>query len=129
VIDPLTFFGHLHWLDGRPLLDTIEDYRGRILGEALFTFEPDGRPRYNLVLRGRAKKNWNSLPNFPPLPRHEPNGVRNSLPLPIRRAGGDVLMGDCDQQESSVDKGLHLISPRTATHITAQVIDASYDHP
>jgi hypothetical protein len=60
VIDPLTFFGHLHWLDGRPLLDTIEDYRRRILGGALFTFEPGGRPRYNLVLSGRAKKNWKS---------------------------------------------------------------------
>ena len=60
MIDPLEFFGHLRWLDGRPLLDTIEPYRRQILSEALFTFGDDGRPRYNLVLSGRAKKNWKS---------------------------------------------------------------------
>jgi hypothetical protein len=58
VISPLDFFGHLVWLDGRPLLDTIEPYRRQILTEALHTFEPDGRPKYNLVLSGRAKKNY-----------------------------------------------------------------------
>ena len=55
---PMTFFGLLNWLDGRPLLDAIEPYRQRILTEALFTFEDDGRPLYNLALCGRAKKNW-----------------------------------------------------------------------
>ena len=57
-VDPLDFFSHLRWLDGRPLLDTIEPYRRRILRDVLFTFEPDGSPRYNLALCGRAKKNW-----------------------------------------------------------------------
>lgn len=60
MIGPLEFFEHLVWLDGRPLLDTIEPYRRRILSEALFTFGDDGRPQYNLVLSGRAKKNWKS---------------------------------------------------------------------
>jgi hypothetical protein len=60
VIDPLEFFGHLVWIDGRPLLDTIEDYRREILRQSLYTFEDDGRPRYNMVLTGRAKKNWKS---------------------------------------------------------------------
>ena len=60
VPSPLEFFSHLRWLDGRSLLDTIEPYRRAILTEALFTFDPDGRPRYNLVLSGRAKKNWKS---------------------------------------------------------------------
>lgn len=55
---PLEFFGHLKWIDGRPLPDTIEPYRARILTESLYTFDEDGAPRYNLVLTGRGKKNW-----------------------------------------------------------------------
>jgi hypothetical protein len=54
----LEFFEKLQWLDGRPLLDTIEPYRRLIFTEALDTFDPDGRPKYNLALSGRAKKNW-----------------------------------------------------------------------
>jgi hypothetical protein len=38
----------------------IEDYRRRIFIETLDTRGEDGRPRYNLVLCGRAKKNWKS---------------------------------------------------------------------
>src|SRR5919106_914440 len=57
-IAPLDFFKHLVWLDGKPLLDVIEPYRQRLFDSALYTFEPDGTPRYNLVLSGRAKKNW-----------------------------------------------------------------------
>ena len=56
----LDFFGRLRWIDGRPLLDTIEAYRREVFTKALDTFEPAGRPRYNLVLAGRAKKNWKS---------------------------------------------------------------------
>jgi hypothetical protein len=55
---PAEFFSHLVWLNGKPLLDTIEPYRRDILSDVLFTFEPDGRPRYNLALCGRGKKNW-----------------------------------------------------------------------
>ena len=57
---PLDFFSHLRWLDGRPLLDTIEPYRRQLFLDALYSFDPDGRPRYNLILCGRAKKNWKS---------------------------------------------------------------------
>jgi hypothetical protein len=57
-VHPLDFFSHLQWLDGRPLLDTIEPYRRTILSDALYTFDEDGRPRYNFVLNGRGKKNW-----------------------------------------------------------------------
>jgi hypothetical protein len=53
---PFTFFDRLVWLDGRPLMSTIEPYRQKILADALFTFDPDGRPRYNLTLCGRAKR-------------------------------------------------------------------------
>lgn len=56
-VDPLDFFSHLVWLDGRPLLDTIEPYRRTIFHDVLYTFDPDGTPRYNLALCGRAKKN------------------------------------------------------------------------
>ena len=39
----------------------IEPYRQKIFTEALFTFDANGRPRRNLVLTGRAKKNWKSV--------------------------------------------------------------------
>jgi hypothetical protein len=51
------FFALLRWLNGRPLLETIEPYRRRIFEEVLDTMDGD-RPRYNLALCGRAKKNW-----------------------------------------------------------------------
>lgn len=59
LVDPLTFFSWLKWLDGRPLLDVIEPYRRKIFTEALYTLE-ENRPRYNLVVTSRAKKNWKS---------------------------------------------------------------------
>ena len=55
---PLDFFSHLAWLDGRPLLETIEPYRQDLFTAALCTPEPDGVTRFNRVLTGRAKKNW-----------------------------------------------------------------------
>jgi hypothetical protein len=51
------FFAKLKWLDGRPLLDTIEPYRRQIFTDVLYAFDGD-RPRYNLAVCGRAKKNW-----------------------------------------------------------------------
>jgi len=54
---PLDFFGRLNWISGKPLLDTIEDYRREFLTQALYTFRDDGTPLYNMVLAGRAKKN------------------------------------------------------------------------
>ncbi len=56
---PLKFFSLLKWIDGRPLLDVVEPYRRRIFDHALYSFE-EGRSRYNLMLGGRAKKNWKS---------------------------------------------------------------------
>lgn len=55
---PLDFFGHLTWLNGRPLLATIEPYRQAIFSEALYTFDERGNPQFTLTLCGRAKKNW-----------------------------------------------------------------------
>ncbi len=56
----LEFFGKLRWLDGRPLLDTVEPYRRDLFAKALDTVRADGSPMYNLVLAGRGKKNWKS---------------------------------------------------------------------
>jgi hypothetical protein len=56
-IHPFEFFGRLVWLDGRPLMSTIEDYRRELFETTLFTFDADGRPQFNQVLVGRAKKN------------------------------------------------------------------------
>lgn len=56
----LQFFGLLRWIDGRPLLDTIEPYRREIFKRALDTYRLDGVPEINFVLCGRAKKNWKS---------------------------------------------------------------------
>lgn len=58
---PEEFFSRLVWLDGRPLLATIEPYRQRIFETVLATFDPDGRPHYNLALCGRGKKNWKTF--------------------------------------------------------------------
>ena len=41
-------------------MQVIEPYRARIFLEALFSFDADGRPSYNLALTGRAKKGWKS---------------------------------------------------------------------
>lgn len=57
---PLDFFAHLKWLDRRPLLDTIEPYRRELFMRALYEFNEDGTLRFNLILAGRAKKNWKS---------------------------------------------------------------------
>ena len=38
-VDPLDFFSHLVWINGRPLLDTIEPYRRTILRNVLYSFK------------------------------------------------------------------------------------------
>src|SRR2546425_11774719 len=53
------FFSPLSWLDGRPLTEVIEPYRWRLFERALDAWDGP-RLRYNLVLTGRAKKNWKS---------------------------------------------------------------------
>jgi hypothetical protein len=57
-MSPLAFFKLHKWIDGRPLLDVIEPYRQEIFTQALYSFDATQRPVYNLVLCGRAKKNW-----------------------------------------------------------------------
>ena len=50
----LAFFAKLKWLDGSPLIQTIEPYRSKLFTRALDSSQ------YNLVLAGRSKKNWKS---------------------------------------------------------------------
>ncbi|MBR1233653.1 hypothetical protein [Bradyrhizobium sp. AUGA SZCCT0182] len=57
---PIEFFDRLKWIDGRPLLDTIEPYRRDLFMRALYTFRDDGAPLYNMMLAGRGKKNFKS---------------------------------------------------------------------
>lgn len=57
---PFAFFERLVWLDGRPLMATIEPYRREIIERVLWTFDAEGAPQYNLALLGRAKKNFKS---------------------------------------------------------------------
>lgn len=56
MISALTFLSSLKWIDDKPLV--IEPYRKEIFRRALDERRPDGRPRINLVLSGRAKKNF-----------------------------------------------------------------------
>jgi hypothetical protein len=52
------FLDALRWIDGSPLRNSIEGYRRKIFERA---FERDGAGfLYNLILCGRAKKNWKS---------------------------------------------------------------------
>ena len=57
-IAPIRFIEALKWLDARPLQEVVDQYRRDILTKALFSFDDDGRPRYNLVLCGRGKKKF-----------------------------------------------------------------------
>lgn len=56
----LEFFRRLRWIDGAPLAGAIEPYRRAIFAAVLDERDGAGRPRYNLALTGRAKKNWKS---------------------------------------------------------------------
>jgi hypothetical protein len=49
-VTSLQFFSKLRWLDGRPLLDTIEGYRRELFTAALDTFE-DGRANVDELVR------------------------------------------------------------------------------
>lgn len=65
-IEPMAFFSQLRWLDGRPLADVVEPYRRALFAKAYeYTGEVSGpgtasRVNYNLILAGKAKKNWKS---------------------------------------------------------------------
>lgn len=55
---PATFFATLRWIDGTPLLAHVEPYRLQVFEQAFTTVDVSGRPQFDLILCGRAKKNW-----------------------------------------------------------------------
>jgi hypothetical protein len=57
-IAPLVFIANLRWLNLRPLIEVFDNYRLRIMQDALYSFDDTGRPQFNLVLAGRGKKNF-----------------------------------------------------------------------
>jgi hypothetical protein len=59
MMDALTFFSTLNWIDGTPLV--IEPYRAAIFKRALDQYRYDGVPQYTMVLAGRGKKNNKTL--------------------------------------------------------------------
>jgi hypothetical protein len=59
-VTSLQLFSQLRWIDGKPLLPTIEPYRREIFTRGLDTYAPTGVPTCNLVVSGRGKKNWKS---------------------------------------------------------------------
>jgi hypothetical protein len=60
VVDVQEFFAPLRWTDRRPLVEHLEPYRARIFQRAFNELDDSGRPQFNLILCGRAKKNWKS---------------------------------------------------------------------
>ena len=100
----LQFFGHLRWLDGKPLLDTIEDYRRWIFTQALDNYRPDGSPQYSMVLAGRGKKNAKSLDLI----------LAALFTLVIRRSvqgsDGFILANDADQARDDLMLAKKLIA-------------------
>jgi len=100
----LAFFDRLRWIDGRPLLDTIELYRRDLFASALDTYRPDGVPVYNFILSGRAKKNWKTADEvlaalYCLLIRESPNG--NAC---------YVLANDEDQAADALDLAKKLVA-------------------
>lgn len=53
---PMTFFSHLRWIDGQPLVKTIQPYRQRLFTEALYAFDADGRLRHNRAFQGDRRR-------------------------------------------------------------------------
>jgi hypothetical protein len=49
----LAFFDRLRWIDGKPLLPTIQQYRRDIFTRALDSFGPDGLP---VIIRARRPR-------------------------------------------------------------------------
>ena len=115
-IDPLKFFSKLKWIDGRPLPEVIEPYRQKIFTEALYTFDADGRPRHNLVLTGRAKKNWKTADLIF-------SGLYRLLAW--KSAGGNqcyALANDLDQSNDDLELAKKIVSvnPPIADFVTVK---------
>ncbi|HWV41314.1 hypothetical protein [Pseudorhodoplanes sp.] len=94
----LRFFDRLKWIDGRPLLDTIEPYRRELFVKAFHETRADGLPAYNLVLAGRGKKNWKSADLV--------LGALYSLLIKESHHGNDGLIAGNDEDQAAQDLAL-----------------------
>jgi phage terminase large subunit-like protein len=111
---PLDFFSKLRWIDGRPLMDTIEPYRREVFLKALYSFEPNGRPLYNMVLYGTGKKNNKST-----------NLILAALfklliPETVQGNDGFILANDQDQAADDLSLAKKLVAAN-ADQIGAEV--------
>jgi hypothetical protein len=52
------FLGALRWIDKTPLIDHVDAYRRDVFHRFFEERDEVGRPRYNIALCGRGKKNW-----------------------------------------------------------------------
>jgi hypothetical protein len=90
------FLGMLNWINGKPLMSVMELYRIRIF-ERAFERDENGHPRHNLILSGRAKKNWKTgdavLGGF--------NALLDTSP-----SGNDVIIVANDEDQAGDDLDL-----------------------
>jgi hypothetical protein len=100
----LEFFSKLRWLDGRPLINTVEDYRRRLFTSALDSVDADGLPTFSLVLSGRGKKNNKTLDLV--------LSAFYKLLIPITMQGnnGFIVSNDEDQSADDLDLAKKLIA-------------------
>lgn len=95
---PLDFFARLKWIDGQPLLKTIEQYRRNLFLESLYTFRDDGSPRYTMVVSARAKKNNKSSDLV--------FAALYKLLIPESMQGNDCFILANDEDQAGDDLGL-----------------------
>lgn len=94
---PLQFFSTLRWIDGRPLLETIDLYRQRIFREA-FARDAGGKRRYNMVLTGRGKKNHKTTDTV--------LSALYELLVPVDPRGNDCCLVANDEDQAADDLDL-----------------------
>jgi len=118
-VSSLAMFSRLRWIDRRPLIDTIEPYRRELFTRALDTFRPDGAPVFNLVLSGRAKKNWKSTDLV--------LAALYKLAIPDSAQGNDGLIVANDEGQAADDLSLakKLIAVNADLGADVRVLDKS----
>lgn len=115
MVDVHQFFTPLRWVDRSPLLEHIEPYRLSIFSRAFNELDDDGRPRYDLILCGRAKKNWKSADL----------ALACFYAVLVDSPGGNevyIIANDEDQagDDLSLCKALLRANPVLAEHLTAK---------
>jgi hypothetical protein len=100
----LDFFAKLRWLDGRPLINGIEEYRRRLFTSALDTVDENGLPVFNFVLAGRGKKNNKTLDLVLAA------FYKLLIPVTLQGNNGFIISNDEDQSADDLDLAKKLIA-------------------